>query len=109
MAEHHDTLEFGTRKKSYQSYAIGFVLSLLFTILAFGIVEIRFFPAQYIYISLAVLAIAQLLTQSICFLRLNASSEGRWNLLPFLFVILIIAILVAGTLWIMYNLNYNMR
>jgi cytochrome o ubiquinol oxidase operon protein cyoD len=59
-------------------------------------------------ISLSILAIMQLLVQCICFLRLNTSKTGRWNVLPFLFTIFIIAIFIGGSLWIMVNLNYNM-
>jgi cytochrome o ubiquinol oxidase subunit IV len=95
-------------QKTLQSYLIGFALSIILTLIAFGIVEARFFSDVYLYISLAGLAIAQLVVQSICFLRLNSSKEGQWNLLPFLFAIFIIAILVGGSLWIMYNLNYYM-
>ncbi|MCX2956547.1 MAG: cytochrome C oxidase subunit IV family protein, partial [Candidatus Regiella insecticola] len=42
------------------------------------------------------------------FLHMNGSSEERWNLGAFLFTILVIAIIVVGSLWIMYNLNINM-
>lgn len=95
-------------QKSLRLYVVGFTLSLLFTLMAFGLVEWRLFIDTHLYIALALLAIAQLLVQSVCFLGLNTHSESRWNVMPFLFTILIIAILVSGTLWIMYNLNYNM-
>ncbi|MBE8365690.1 cytochrome o ubiquinol oxidase subunit IV, partial [Leptospira borgpetersenii serovar Balcanica] len=44
----------------------------------------------------------------VCFLHMNASSEERWNLVAFVFTLLIIAIVVVGSIWIMWNLNYNM-
>jgi len=44
----------------------------------------------------------------VCFLHMNTSSEDRWNLVAFVFTVLIIAILVVGSIWIMWNLNYNM-
>ncbi len=58
--------------------------------------------------AIIILAISQLLVQSYCFLRLNTRSENTWNTMPFLFTIFIIAVLVGGSVWIMYNLNYNM-
>lgn len=102
-------MEHESGQKTLSSYIIGFILSFFLTVAAFYLVANRVLPdTASLYVALALLAIAQLLVQSMCFLRLNASKEGRWNLLPFLFSILIIAILVGGTLWIMYNLNMNM-
>ncbi len=100
--------ENGRNQKTLQGYVVGFVLSVILTLIAFGLVELRALTDTNLYIVLAVLSVAQLFVQSICFLRLNMSEEGQWNLMPFLFTILIIAVLVSGSLWIMYNLNYNM-
>lgn len=110
MAHHQETHveQQGSSQKTLKAYVVGFVFCVILTLMAFGAVEKRFLSDTYLYIALAGLAIVQLFVQSICFLRLNASAEGRWNLFPFLFAILIMAILVGGTLWIMYNLNYYM-
>jgi len=109
MANHQDTMTpYGTSRKTYQSYVIGLVLSIIFTLTAFTLVGYHLLPNQYLYISLAVLALMQLIAQVICFLRLTANAEGRWNTMPFLFTIVIVAVLAGGSLWIMYNLNYNM-
>lgn len=95
-------------KKTLEAYVIGFSLSVILTLMAFGVVIFKLLDTEYTYISLAALAITQLIVQSICFLSLNKSKAGQWNLLPFLFTILIIAILASGSFWIMYNLNFNM-
>lgn len=111
MSHHHEhevALEQGSNKKTLKSYVVGMILCIVLTFAAFGLVEKRLLTDAQLYISLTVLAIAQFFVQSVCFLRLNSSKEGRWNLMPFLFTIFIIAILVGGSLWIMYNLDYNM-
>jgi len=109
MSHHHEITAHNTAgQKTLTSYVVGFVLCIVLTLIAFGLVKMNVLSDMYLYISLAGLAILQLFVQTICFLRLNASKEGQWNLLPFLFVILIIAVFVGGTLWIMYNLNYYM-
>lgn len=109
MSHQHETqVEYGGKQKTFAAYIFGYILCILLTLAAFALVEVRVLTDTYLYFSLAALAIAQLFVQSICFLRLNLSYEGRWNLWPFLFSILIILILVSGSLWIMYNLNYNM-
>lgn len=103
-----EALKYGTGKKTLNAYIKGLGLSLLFTFLAFGIVVYHPFSSTMAYVSLVVLAILQFLAQVVFFLRMNLSPEGRWNTMPFVFVIMIIFILVAGTCWIMYNLNYFM-
>jgi len=110
MSQHHDThiVEHESGQKTLSAYVIGLALCIILTLIAFGLVEMRLLTNANLYIALSALAIAQLIVQAVCFLRLNCSVEGRWNLLPFLFTVLIIAILVGGSLWIMYNLNYHM-
>lgn len=112
MSHHHDhdiqAHSAGTSAKTLTAYVTGLVLCILLTLVAFAAVEYRFVDGAALYIGLSVLAIAQLIVQVVCFLRLNASPEGQWNLMPFLMAILIIVILVGGSLWIMYNLNANM-
>lgn len=54
------------------------------------------------------LAVVQIVVHLVYFLHMNTSSEERWNLVALLFTAMIIAIVVVGSLWIMYNLNINM-
>lgn len=108
-ASHHQAIaQNDSNLKTFGSYMTGLILSLVLTLMSFGIISERLFSDKYLYISLAALAILQLFVQSACFLRLNASAEGKWSLMPFIFSLLIIAILVSGSLWIMYNCNYYM-
>lgn len=110
MPEHpENSFDYGGSQKTLGSYLLGFSLSLLLTVAAFAMVQWKWFSEIYLYLALSILALAQLLVQTLYFLRLNVSAEGRWNLLPFLFTLLVIVILAGGSLWIMYNLNYNMR
>ena len=95
-------------EKTLASYITGLVLCLILTIIPFVLVGKALLPAKELYIILPILAVAQLFIQSAFFLRLNASPTGRWTLMAFLFAILVVLVLVIGSLWIMYNLNYNM-
>lgn len=95
-------------QKTLSAYVTGLVLCLILTFIAFGLVQQHAMSDIWLDASLAGLAIIQLIVQCVFFLRLNTSEEGRWNLLPFLFAILIIGILAGGSLWIMANLNYYM-
>ncbi|OGT44339.1 MAG: cytochrome o ubiquinol oxidase subunit IV [Gammaproteobacteria bacterium RIFCSPHIGHO2_12_FULL_40_19] len=109
MSDHSaQTMKYGAKAKTLTSYLIGLFLSLLFTFTAFGLIANHVLSDTASYISITALAIAQLFAQVIFFLRLNNTSEGRWNTMPFIFTFLIVGVLVGGSLWIMYNLNMNM-
>lgn len=100
--------EYGNRQKTLKAYLAGLTGSILLTLLAFGMVWNGSLSAVSVYTAISLFAIVQLVVQSACFMRLNATHAGCWNLLPFLFVIMMITFLVGGSLWIMYNLDFNM-
>lgn len=54
------------------------------------------------------MAVVQVLVHLVCFLHMNTKSDEGWNMTAFVFTVLIIAITVVGSIWIMWNLNYNM-
>jgi cytochrome o ubiquinol oxidase operon protein cyoD len=54
------------------------------------------------------LAIAQLIVQLIYFLHMSKGSRSPWKLILLCFTAFIVCILVAGSLWIMGNLNTRM-
>ncbi len=111
MSEHHHAAlqtTDGLGRKSLRIYFIGFILCLVLTFIAFAIVGKDSLSKEFLYLCVSVLAVLQLIVQVVCFLRLNASEGARWNLISFLFTILIIFVIVGGSLWIMWNLNYNM-
>jgi cytochrome o ubiquinol oxidase operon protein cyoD len=94
--------------KTLKTYCTGFLISFVLTAAAFFMVDQKLMSDGMLYVSLSLLAIMQLIVQSVCFLGLNKSREGRWDLLPFMFTLLVIAILAGGSLWIMAHLNSNM-
>lgn len=82
-----------------KSYLLGFVLSIALTLGAY------FVRAE---IAIVVFAVTQALLQLILFFDLRHESKPRWNLLVFLFMLLVLFILVSGSIWIMHNLDYNL-
>ena len=90
----------------YKSYVVGFILSVLTTLLAYFFVVNDLWPKEtLVYIGMAI-AVVQLIVQVVFFLHIGRGS--RWKLITFIFTILIVAIVVVGSIWIMDNLNYNM-
>lgn len=98
----------GADHGTVNSYVTGFILSLLLTVLPYYLVVSNQFSTQTVVIGVVVLAVLQLLVQLVYFLHLNTRSERGWNFQAFIFMLLIVFILVAGSLWIMYNLRMNM-
>ncbi|WAI11654.1 MAG: cytochrome o ubiquinol oxidase subunit IV [Buchnera aphidicola (Macrosiphum albifrons)] len=94
--------------KETKSYFLGFLFSLVLTIVPFILVIEKFFCSEINYIISLCCAISQILIHFIYFLHLDFSEKERWNLITLLFVIIIIFIIVFGSIWIMYNLNYHM-
>ncbi len=90
---------------SFKSYLIGFVGSLFLTSIAFLIVQYDFMDHPEIYYTLAGLALGQAVLQLIFFLNLAKADKPNWELFVFLFMLLIMLIIVAGSLWIMYDLD----
>ena len=93
---------------SLGSYVIGFGLSLLLTALSFGSVMSGLVPNHMILAAIALLAVAQLLVQLVFFLHLGVAPEQRNNTVIFAFTFLLIATIVAGSLWVMHNADVNM-
>jgi cytochrome o ubiquinol oxidase subunit IV len=78
---------------------VGFILSIALTLGAY------FFGAGSWVL---VLAGVQALVQSIFFMHVGLESKPHWYLISFLFLLLVMVVVVGGSLWIMYNLNYQM-
>ncbi len=90
-----------------KNYTIGFLLSAFLTVIAYAAVSQQLLNGGALVAIIMVLAILQLIVQLLFFLHLGSESKPRWNLVSFMFMLLILTIIVAGSLWIMYNLNYN--
>lgn len=89
-------------------YVIGFLLSLLITLGAYFLVTGHIFTGVGLSLVLGILALSQAVVQLYLFLHLDNESRPRLKLLSLVFMLLILVIVVAGSLWIMYHLNYNM-
>ena len=58
--------------------------------------------------ALVVLAIAQMGVHLVFFLHITTAPDNTNNVLALAFGVLIVALVIAGSLWIMDNLNENM-
>lgn len=109
--EQHETIhpDYGTGEKKLGIYLIGLLLCSILTLLAFWIVMSGQYTKWQMFIVIYPAACTQFLVQVICFLRLNtATDQGRNNIMAFIFTGVILTSIIVGSLWIMWNLNYNM-
>lgn len=93
------------------SYWIGYLLSLSLTLVAFSVVKRHvdsghLSPSDnYVLAILAMLAVTQLFVQLVFFLHLDRESKPRWNAVVLAFAAVVVVIVVAGSIWIISNLN----
>ncbi|MGYP003390413373 len=106
----HDHNAAGASHGNVKQYTIGFILSVLLTVIPFGMVMAGMQETQrgLVVAVIAITAVAQILVQLVYFLHMNSSSEQRWNVIAFVYTILCIAVLLIGSVWIMNYLHYNM-
>ncbi|MDL5025743.1 cytochrome o ubiquinol oxidase subunit IV [Vibrio sp. 10N.261.52.C11] len=91
-------------------YVKGFIASLILTIIPFYIVWEHALPSTETYVILFGCALVQIFVHFKYFLHMEAkSSDGRWNLVSLMFTAIVVLILIAGSVWIIYNMNVNMK
>lgn len=105
----HDHNAAGASHGNVKQYTIGFIVSVLLTVVPFYMaMNPEDFSRGAIITVIAITAVAQVLVQLVYFLHMNSSSEQRWNVIAFIYTILTIAVLLVGSVWIMNYLHSNM-
>lgn len=101
--DHHDN------HGSMRDYTIGFVLSVILTVIPFYVVMVDT-PLSINQVIAVVMGLGtiQVFVHMIYFLHMNSKSEGGWTLMALIFTVIIVAIALAGSLWVMYQMNEHM-
>lgn len=109
---HHQDIsqpDYGTGQKKLSTYVMGVVICAVLTLIAFWVVIAMPFSRVITFSIIYAAAIIQFFIQVIYFLRLNTQTEqGQMNVMAFIFTGVILLSIVVGSLWIMWNLGYNM-
>jgi cytochrome o ubiquinol oxidase operon protein cyoD len=106
MASNHSA--GGASHGSSKSYMIGFILSVILTVIPFGLVMFPSMDKGTILAIVLVFAVIQVIVHLVYFLHLDRSSEQRWNVIAFIFSAVIILFLVGLSLWIMFSVHHFM-
>jgi len=92
-----------------RDYLTGFGLSVVLTAIPFwlvmsGVIESKAITA----ILIMTMAAVQIVVHMVYFLHMNAKAEGGWTLMSLIFTVMVLAIALSGSMWIMYHLKVNM-
>jgi cytochrome o ubiquinol oxidase subunit IV len=90
------------------SYLIGLGLATLLTVVSFFISGTTLVWGPSIPVALVVLAIAQMGVHLVFFLHITSGPDNVNNVMALAFGVLIVLLVMAGSLWIMANMNHNM-
>ena len=94
--------------KSLGGYLIGLALAVGLTAASFYVAGGGLIWRPAIPVALIVLAIAQMGVHLVFFLHITTGPDSTNNVLALAFGVLIVVLLIAGSLWIMANMNHNM-
>ena len=88
---------------------IGFALAAILTIIPFYLVMAEVDMARSTLVGIIMgLGAVQIVVHLVYFLHLKRSSEEGWNFFATIFAVVILVIVLAGSLWVMHNMNENM-
>jgi cytochrome o ubiquinol oxidase operon protein cyoD len=90
-----------------KAYIIGFLGAIVLTAISFSLVVTKALPNDLLAYTIVSLALVQAVVQLIFFLHVGQEENPKWELLVFYFMLLVLFIVVAGTLWVMNDLNHR--
>ena len=113
VADHHaahaDHGEGGAAHATRKGYVTGFLLSVVLTAIPFALVMGGVIADTRVTAGIVMaLAIVQIVVHMIYFLHMDTKSEGGWTLMALIFTAVIVVITIAGSLWVMINMNRYM-
>jgi len=89
-------------------YLVGLGLAVLLTATSFFVGGTDLVWQPSIPVAIVVLAIAQMGVHLVFFLHITTGPDNTNNVMALAFGLLIVFLVIAGSLWIMANLNHNM-
>jgi len=92
---------------SYLSYTVGLGLAVLLTIVSFVVSQTNLLWPPGIPVGLIVLAFAQIGVHLVFFLHIGTGPDHTNNVVALAFGLFIIFLVIAGSVWIIANLNSN--
>ena len=95
-------------RRETMTYVVGYGLALVLTCAAFGLVYLRLLSGQDAFYTVLGLGLVQMLVHFRCFLHIDLKRSARADLALILFSSLVVALMVSGTLVVLFNLRQRM-
>ena len=89
------------------AYAMGFVLAVLLTVVPFWAVMKGVVAGGHAVALIMGAATVQIVVHLRYFLHIDGKTD-RWTLQALFFTLFVLAVVIGGSLWVMYHLNANM-
>jgi cytochrome o ubiquinol oxidase operon protein cyoD len=86
---------------------VGAVLGLVLTAIPFGLVAARTLRPIEIFVVIGAAAVTQVVVHLRYFLHLDLKPLSQNNLIALCFAVVVLLILVGGSLWILFDVNYR--
>lgn len=94
--------------KSVKPLVVGLLCSVFLTLITYFLATEHILNGSAILFVVLGLAVLQAIVQCVLFLHVGIESKPHWSSITFIFTVIVLVIIVGGSLWIMYNLDYNM-
>ena len=95
-------------RQGIQGYVIGLALAVLLTVASFYAVNTTLIWGPGIPVALVTLAVAQIGVHLVFFLHITTAPDNTNNVLALAFGVLIVALVIGGSIWIMDHLDERM-
>ncbi len=105
---HESPISSAQAAKMRHKYVVGFVLSIVLTLIPFALVMLDSTASQVVVALLVIAMFAQVWVQLAFFLHLHSDREHRIYLLSFWYTFIAIFIFFVGSVWVLYHLHLNM-
>ena len=92
----------------WPTYAAGFALAVVLTVASFVLARGQWLTPASLVAALVVLAIGQMIVHLVFFLHITTAPAHQTNIMALLLTLLIIALVVIGSLWVMTQLSTHM-
>ena len=93
--------EQGAHAGSFYSYTIGFLCSIVLTVIPVVIVLGGWLEGMTRAVALMAAGVLQLLVQLLFFMHLREEEKPRYNQISLILGLVILIVIVAGSMWIM--------
>lgn len=108
MDDHRELMQIQAKwHGTLRSYLLGFIGSLLLTGCAYYLVMAHIITGDFLIHFVVPLALVQAAGQLVLFMHVGKEGKPYLETLMFTFMLVLLLVIVVGSLWVIYDLNYR--